>query len=99
MTTIAGYCDTKPARRLIKTIALLQGLSLVLIALGTLLAAFAASASGGGFVILVLLYGAIAGVSTFVVFGWLEQTLELLVGIAFNTAEGADMMDLEPDTA
>ncbi len=85
----AGYVDVLPAKRLANAIGTVKAVLIGLVVVGTLVVAFG---SGSNAVILVLLYGLVTSVSIFVTFGWLEQTLRLLVGIAYNTAESADLM-------
>ncbi|WP_457189274.1 hypothetical protein [Nocardioides sp. P5_E3] len=63
----------------------------MLIALGALVGGLM-SGTAIGFGILVV-YGAVSALAAYVIFGWLEQTLELLIGIAFNTAEGAKLIE------
>lgn len=84
MSDHAGFVDVGPARRLANAIATAKTVLIVIAAGGAVLGTI-----GGGAV--VLLFGFVAIVSIYVTFGWLEHTLRLLVGIAFNTAEAADL--------
>lgn len=86
---LAGYVDTRLAERLATTINACKVVLMVLVALGTLASIALVQSDIGVFV---LLYGAVSAVSIYVTFGWLEHTLRLLIGIAYNTAEGADLI-------
>ena len=72
------------------TIGLIKWVALDLIALGVLGATalgFTVDSPVGGTVSLIVwIYGAAAGLSTYVFMGWLQQTLLMLVGIVKNTA-------------
>ena len=89
-TDMAGYVDTQPVRRLANTIETLRGLLLLLTALGTV--GWMIASGNCWLAVMFLLYGVISGVTIYVFFGWLEQTLRLLTGIAYNTAFSADLM-------
>ncbi len=85
--------DTRPARRLADTIDTVKRLLLALVLLGTAIVVFAGfgNADDGGAVLAIvgLIYGAISAVSIYVLFGWFEHTLRLLIGIMHNTADTA----------
>ena len=85
----AGYVDVLPAKRLANAIATIKAVLICLAVLGSVLLA---SSLGSDAVFIVIIYGFVSVVSIYVTFGWLEQTLRLLIGIAFNTAESADLM-------
>lgn len=85
----AGYVDVLPAKRLANAIATIKAVLIGLAVLGSILLA---SSLGSDAVLIVIIYGFVSVVSIYVTFGWLEQTLRLLIGIAFNTAESADLM-------
>ena len=85
----AGYVDVVPAKRLANAIATVKAVLIGLAVLGSTLLALSL---GSGMVLVVIVYGFVSVVSIYVTFGWLEQTLRLLIGIAFNTAESADLM-------
>lgn len=88
MNDNAGFVDVGPARRLASAIDTIRVLLMILAGVGTL--AGVANADGA-FAAIVLIYGLVAVVSIYVTFGWLESTLRLLVGIAYNTAEAANL--------
>lgn len=90
----AGYVDVMPAKRLANAIGTIKA---VLIGLVLLVTVLAAANIGSDVFVLVLVYGVVSAVSIYVTFGWLEQTLRLLVGIAYNTAETADLMAPDED--
>ncbi len=75
--------DLRPVTRVINLIQIARGLLMFVIAAVTLMAVF--SAPGSLFSVMVLLYGAIAALGTYVLFGWFEHTLGLLAGIYRNT--------------
>ena len=78
--------DVLPAKRLANAIA-------TLICLAVLGSVLLASSLGSDAVFIVVIYGFVSVVSIYVTFGWLEQTLRLLIRIAFNTAGvPADLM-------
>ena len=85
----AGYVDVLPAKRLANTIATVKAVLIGLSLLGTILLILL---MGSDAVVVMIVYGFVSVVSIYVVFGWLEQTLRLLIGIAYNTAESADLM-------
>lgn len=85
----AGYVDALPAKRLANSIATVKAVLIGLTLLGTILLALL---MGSDAVVVVIVYGFVSVVSIYVTFGWLEQTLRLLIGIAYNTAESADLM-------
>lgn len=89
MTQLAGYVDTRSARRLANTIGMLKTVLISLIALCT---ALGAMANGGVLAVMVLLGGAVSAGCVYVTFGWLEHTLMLLICIAYNTAERAHLI-------
>lgn len=93
----AGYVDVLPAKRLANTIGTVKVVLMVLAALGPVALLFASPELA----VLAILYGLVAVGIIYVTFGWLEHTLRLLVGIAYNTAESADLMAVvdedEPD--
>jgi len=88
----AGYVDVLPAKRLANAIASVKAVLIGLTVLGSVLVAMSL---GSGAVLVVIIYGFVSVVSIYVTFGWLEQTLRLLIGIAYNTAESADLMTPE----
>src|SRR5688572_9508321 len=88
----AGYVDVLPAKRLANAIATVKAVLIGLAVLGSILLAMSL---GSGAVLVVVIYGFVTVVSIYVTFGWLEQTLRLLIGIAYNTAESADLMNPE----
>ncbi|GAA5130837.1 hypothetical protein GCM10023339_61950 [Alloalcanivorax gelatiniphagus] len=90
----AGYVDVLPAKRLANAIGTVKAVLIGLVVLGSVVVAFGSGVGSDG-VVLVLLYGLVTSVSIYVTFGWLEQTLRLLVGIAYNTAESADLMAVD----
>ena len=90
----AGYAVVRPATRLANTISSLTYVLIFLVAISTIGIAVAAQ---GEFAFVVVVYGAMLAISLYVTFGWLEQTLRLLIGIAYNTAEGADLMPTTED--
>jgi hypothetical protein len=92
----AGYVDVQPAKRLANAIATIKAVLIGLAVLGSILLA---SSLGSDAVFIVIIYGFVSVVSIYVTFGWLEQTLRLLIGIAFNTAESADLMAQEDPRA
>ena len=85
----AGYVDVLPAKRLANTISTVKAVLIGLVVLGTILLVLL---MGSDAVVLLVVYGFVSVVSIYVTFGWLEQTLRLLIGIAYNTAESADLM-------
>lgn len=90
----AGYVDTRLAQRLASTINTCKVVMIGLVALGTLAGAVLVQS---GIAVVFLLYGAVSAVSIYVTFGCLEHTLRLLIGIAYNTAEGADLISHSED--
>lgn len=92
----AGYVDVLPAKRLANAIATVKAVLIALAMLGTILLALS---MGSDAVVVVIVYGFVSMVSIYVTFGWLEQTLRLLIGIAYNTAETADLMAPEDPLA
>jgi hypothetical protein len=93
----AGYVDPLPAKRLANLIGTIKAVLIALVALGTLVAVVEITSSTyGGSVLLPILSGVVSATTIYVTFGWLEQTLRLLIGIAYNTAESADLVP-EPD--
>ena len=85
----AGYVDVLPAKRLANAIATIKAVLIGLSLLGTILLILL---MGSNAVVVVIVYGFVSAVLIYVTFGWLEQTLRLLIGIAYNTAESADLM-------
>jgi hypothetical protein len=85
----AGYVDVLPAKRLANAIATVKAVLIGLSVLGTILLTFFMRSEA---VVVVIVYGFVSVVLIYVTFGWLEQTLRLLIGIAYNTAESADLM-------
>ena len=85
----AGYVDVLPAKRLANAIATVKAVLIGLSVLGTVLLTFFMRSEA---VVVVIVYGFVSVVLIYVTFGWLEQTLRLLIGIAYNTAESADLM-------
>jgi hypothetical protein len=85
----AGYVDVLPAKRLANAIATVKAVLIGLSVLGTILLTFFMRSEA---VVVVIVYGLVSVVLLYVTFGWLEQTLRLLIGIAYNTAESADLM-------
>lgn len=75
--------DLRPVTRIISTIQITRTLLLFFIVAATAMAFFAGQ--GGLFSIVVLFYGVIAALGTYVLFGWFEHTLGLLAGIYRNT--------------
>ena len=75
--------DLRPVTRIINVIQVTRTLLLFLIAAATAMGVF--SGYGGLFTLMVLFYGAIAALGTYVLFGWFEHTLGLLAGIYRNT--------------
>ena len=86
----AGYVDVLPAKRLANTIGTVKVVLIGLVVIGSAITAANVGSDGAG--LLVLVYGFVSAVSVYVTFGWLEQTLRVLIGIAYNTAESADLM-------
>lgn len=84
-----GYAVIWPATRVANTIS---SISLLLIALVVLSSVGIAVSAGGGAALVVLIYAAMVSLLIYVTSGWLEQLLRLLIGIAYNTAEGAGLM-------
>ena len=91
----AGYVDVLPAKRLANAIATVKAVLIGLAVVGSVLVGI----SSGGTLLVVIIYGVVSVVSIYVTFGWLEQTLRLLIGIAYNTAESADLMAPEDSPA
>lgn len=90
--------DTRPARRLAGTIGTVKTVLLVLVGLGVLLlsvtVAYPAGARAAGPVLVVVwAHGVISAATIYVLFGWFEQTLRLLIGIAHNTADSPGLFD------
>lgn len=85
----AGYVDVLPAKRLANSIATVKAVLIALTVLGAIL--LVVRVESGAWLV-VMIYGFVSVVSIYVTFGWLEQTLRLLIGIAYNTAESADLM-------
>lgn len=90
----AGYVDTRLAHRLASTINTCKVILIALIAVGAIGGSVVAPTE---LAVAFGLYGAVCAVSIYVTFGWLEHTLRLLIGIAFNTAEGADLISHSED--
>lgn len=88
----AGYVDVLPAKRLANAISTIKAVLIGLAVLGSILLTLSL---GSDAVLVVLIYGVVTVASIYVTFGWLEQTLRLLIGIAYNTAESADLMTTE----
>lgn len=90
MSKSGGAVGTGTATRLVYTIGLIKWVMLCLIALGVLggtALSFAGDSPFGEAVSLIVwVYGVAAGLSVYVVMGWLQQTLLMLIGIAKNTA-------------
>lgn len=84
----AGYVDVLPAKRLANAIGTVRTVLMALVALGAVFLILNAP----GLELLAVLYALVALGTVYVTFGWLEQTLRLLIGIAYNTAESADLM-------
>lgn len=82
--------STAAATRLAYTIGTIKWLILGLIALGvvggTAIGLAGDTQLGGAISVAIWLYGAVAGLGVYVVLGWLQQTLLMLIGIARNTA-------------
>jgi hypothetical protein len=92
LSDVAGFVDTRPARRLANNIESLKSLLLILTALATIGGMIGVGGDAPGLAIIFAIYGVISGVSIYVFFGWLENTLRLLTGIAYNTAFSAGVM-------
>ena len=90
----AGYVDIHSAQRLANTINTIKTVLIALIVIGPLAGAIALGTSTA---VVIVLYGAVTAVAVYVLFGWFEHTLRLLIGIAFNTAEGADLIEHDSD--
>jgi hypothetical protein len=93
MAQRAGHCDTRRAQRLTTTILVVRFVLTALIALlVTLLIIFSVAVDRefSPVNVLQIFGGAIIALTVYVTFGWLEQTLVLLIGIAFNTAEASN---------
>ncbi len=88
----AGYVDVLPAKRLANAIATIKAVLICLAVLGSVLVGLS---FGSDAALIVVIYGVVSVVLVYVTFGWLEQTLRLLIGIAYNTAESADLMELD----
>jgi hypothetical protein len=86
----AGLVDVGPAQRLADIIGVAKVILMALTGLVVLGAVADAPAWGR---IVYLVAGVISIASIYVVFGWFEHTLLLLVGLARNTAA---LVDLEP---
>jgi hypothetical protein len=91
MTHLAGYCDTRTAQRLTNTIFSIRIVLTSLIVLMSARAAYIAYEAESSLLLLVIGVGAMMALSVYVTFGWLEQTLVLLIGIAHNTAQEANV--------
>jgi hypothetical protein len=92
--------DTRPARRLAGTIGTIRTVLLGLVGLGVLLVSFTAGYPVGvraavPVLIGVWIYGVISAATIYVLFGWLEHTLRLLIGIAHNTADGPGAFEVD----
>lgn len=81
----AGYVDVLPAERLANLIATARTALVVLV----LVVGIVLGVTSGASLWPPVLVGLAAALTIHVTFGWLEQTLRLLVGIARNTAEAA----------
>ena len=92
MTQLSGNVDTRAARRLADTIGMMK---VVLISLIVVVTALGAMADSGFVTIMFLLCGTVAAVFVYAVFGFLEQALLLLSGIADNTADRAHLLPHE----
>lgn len=91
MARSGGSVSTGGATRLVYVIGLLKWFALVVIALGVVGATALGFAGGGdqlgpAISLIVWVYGIVAAVAVYVMMGWLQQTLLMLVGIARNTA-------------
>ena len=90
MSKSGGAVSTGAATRLVYTIGLIKWITLGLIALGVLggtALSFAGDNPFGSAVSLIVwIYGTAAALSIYVIMGWLQQTLLMLIGIAKNTA-------------
>jgi hypothetical protein len=85
MTQIADHVTSRAASCLAHTIGMVKIVLISLIALGTLLAMPDSESLG---LIMIVLAGSASAACVYVVFGWLEHTLLLLMEIADNTAAG-----------
>lgn len=93
MARSGGSVNTGGAIRLVYVIGLLKWFALGAIALGVLGATVLGLAGGGdrlgpAISLVIWMYGIVAAVAVYVMMGWLQQTLLMLVGIAKNTAAG-----------
>ncbi len=82
----AGHVDVVPAARLANTIGTVK---LVLVVLVAVVSVLVAATSYAG--LFPLIWGLVVALSIYITFGWLEQTLRLLIGIAYNSAESAGL--------
>ena len=91
----AGYVDVLPAKRLANAIGTVKAVLMGLTVLGAVLLLGSSPDAG----VVAVLWAVVAISTIYVTFGWLEQTLRLLIGIAYNTAESADLMAVTVDSA
>lgn len=79
----AGHTDVQAAAKLANLIATARvAMVMLVLVAGVVLGAMASD-------LLVVVGGLVVAVALHVNFGWLEQVLRLLIGIAYNTAEAA----------
>ncbi|MBC2934355.1 hypothetical protein [Nocardioides sp. zg-1228] len=86
----AGHAYVLPAKRLANAIGTAKILFIAMAVLGAVLNLGSDAAP------VLVLWAFVAVVSIYVTFGWLEETLRLLVGIAHNTA-GTAALDAAGD--